>query len=61
VLSSALTKALYFVGIDWAAHEHAVCVTDATGTIVSQLVIKHSADGITVSAGPATNASARRS
>jgi transposase len=45
-LSPAPTNALFFVGIDWAAHEHAVCVTDATGTIVSQFVIKHSADGI---------------
>jgi transposase len=46
-LSLALPEALYFVGIDWAAAEHAVCVTDPTGKIASQFVVKHSADGIT--------------
>jgi len=46
MLSLALTEALFFVGIDWATAEHAVCVTDATGKIVSQFVVKHSADGI---------------
>lgn len=45
-MSLALTEALFFVGIDWATAEHAVCVTDATGKIVSQFVVKHSADGI---------------
>src|SRR5262245_9522081 len=50
-LSLALPEALFFVGIDWAAAEHAVCVLDATGKIVSQFVIKHSTDGIAVLVG----------
>ncbi|TNC18173.1 IS110 family RNA-guided transposase [Amycolatopsis alkalitolerans] len=45
-MSLALPEALFFVGIDWAAAEHAVCVMDTTGKIVSQFVIKHSTDGI---------------
>jgi predicted NBD/HSP70 family sugar kinase len=45
-LSLALGEALFFVGIDWAAAEHAVCVMDESGKIVSEFVIKHSADGI---------------
>ena len=47
-MSLALPEALLFVGVDWAAAEHAVCVMDATGKIVSQFMIKHSADGIAV-------------
>jgi transposase len=45
-LPRALGEALFFVGIDWAAAEHAVCVTDPAGKIVSEFVIAHSADGI---------------
>ena len=45
-MSRALSEALFFVGIDWAAEEHAVCVLDPTGKIVSQFMIKHTADGI---------------
>ena len=45
-MSLALGEALFFVGIDWAAAEHAVCVMDESGKIVSEFVIKHSADGI---------------
>ena len=45
-LSLALNEALFFVGIDWAAEEHAVCVLDAAGRIVSQFMIKHTGDGI---------------
>ena len=42
----ALPDALFFTGIDWAAETHAVCVTDAGGTIVARFTIEHSADGI---------------
>ncbi len=45
-MSLALPAAQLFVGIDWAAEVHAVCVMDAAGKIVSQLSIAHSADGI---------------
>jgi transposase len=45
-LSLALPPALFFVGIDWAAEVHAVCVMEASGKIVSQFTVKHSADGI---------------
>jgi transposase len=46
VLSLALPAAQFFVGIDWAAETHAVCVMNADGKIVSQFTIAHSADGI---------------
>jgi transposase len=46
VLSLALPAAQFFVGIDWAAETHAVCVMNADGRIVSEFTIKHSADGI---------------
>ncbi|WP_055482687.1 IS110 family transposase [Sphaerimonospora mesophila] len=45
-MSLALPEALFFVGIDWAAAEHAVCVQDQTGKIISEFVIEHSTDGI---------------
>ena len=45
-MSLALPEALFFVGVDWASAEHAVCVMDAAGKILSQFTIEHSADGI---------------
>ncbi|HEX5116087.1 MAG TPA: IS110 family transposase [Pseudonocardiaceae bacterium] len=36
---------LFFVGIDWAAAEHAVCVLDPTGRKVSAFTIDHTAAG----------------
>jgi transposase len=42
----ALSDALFFTGIDWAAETHAVCVLDAAGKIVAGFTIEHSADGI---------------
>jgi len=36
----------YFVGLDWAAREHAVCVIDGTGAIVVQFTVAHSATGM---------------
>jgi transposase len=37
---------LFFVGIDWAAESHAVCVLDQAGKLVARFTIDHSADGI---------------
>ncbi|GLZ12530.1 hypothetical protein Acsp04_27650 [Actinomadura sp. NBRC 104425] len=45
-MSLALGEALFFVGIDWAAAEHAVCVMNEAGKIVSEFSVGHSADGI---------------
>uniref|UniRef100_UPI0005B97B37 IS110 family transposase n=1 Tax=Nonomuraea candida TaxID=359159 RepID=UPI0005B97B37 len=45
-MSLALPQALVFVGVDWAVDEHAVCVMDQAGEVVSGFVIEHSADGI---------------
>ena len=44
----ALSDALFFTGIDWAAETRAVCVLDAGGKIAAQFTIEHSADGIAV-------------
>jgi transposase len=41
----SLIGALYFVGIDWAAKTHAVCVLDATGKQVAAFTIEHTAAG----------------
>jgi transposase len=45
-LSLAVAVALFFVGIDWAAESHAVCVMDQAGKVVARFTIDHSADGI---------------
>jgi len=37
---------LFFVGIDWAAQSHAVCVMDQAGKVVARFTIAHSAEGI---------------
>jgi transposase len=36
----------YFVGLDWASREHAVCVVDGRGAIVAQFTVDHSAAGM---------------
>lgn len=36
----------YFVGLDWAAREHAVCVVDERGAVVTQFTVAHSAAGM---------------
>ena len=36
---SLLQKVLFYVGIDWAAETHAVCVLDATGRLRAQSTI----------------------
>ncbi len=41
----SLPEALFYVGIDWAAESHAVCVLDASGKVISQFTIAHTADG----------------
>jgi transposase len=44
--SLALPEAQMFVGIDWAAEVHAVCVMDAAGEVAVEFTAAHSADGI---------------
>jgi len=41
----SLLHALFFVGIDWAAATHAVCVLDAAGRVVTRFTIEHTAAG----------------
>ena len=40
-----LPEAPFYVGIDWAAQTHAVCVLDATGKITAEFTIAHTAEG----------------
>jgi transposase len=46
-LPLTITEALYFVGVDWAAAAHAVCVLDATGCKVAAFRVEHTAVGLT--------------
>jgi transposase len=46
-LSLSLPAALLYVGIDWAADTHAVCVIDDTGRVRQQFTIEHTAVGFT--------------
>jgi transposase len=41
----SLHEALFFVGIDWAMAEHAVCVLDQTGRKIAAFTINHTAAG----------------
>jgi len=36
----------YFVGLDWASREHAVCVMDEQGRVLEQFTVEHSAAGM---------------
>lgn len=36
----------YFVGLDWAAREHAICVVDERGTAVARFTATHDVDGL---------------
>jgi transposase len=36
----------YFVGLDWAAHEHAVCIVDGRGAVVTRFTAAHGAAGL---------------
>lgn len=38
--------AAYYVGVDWAAEVHAVCVLDHAGKIVTEFPVAHSSEGI---------------
>jgi transposase len=40
------TPGVVYVGLDWAAAAHAVCVLSAVGNILAQFMIDHAADGI---------------
>ena len=40
-----LSDALFYVGIDWAAETHAVCVLDDGGLVASSFTIAHTVDG----------------
>ena len=46
-MSLLVMGALFYVGIDWAASSHAVCVLDQTGRRVAAFSIEHSAAGFT--------------
>jgi len=37
----------YFVGLDWASQEHAVCVIDEQARVIWRATIPHTADGMT--------------
>ena len=41
----SLPECDFYVGIDWAAVLHAVCVMDAAGKIVTEFTIEHTAEG----------------
>ena len=43
---SVSEDAAYYVGVDWAAEVHAVCVIDHRGKMVASFPVAHSADGI---------------
>jgi len=45
-LSLNVSEALLFVGIDWAADTHAVCVLDAAGRRVAAFTVEHTATGL---------------
>jgi transposase len=36
----------YFVGLDWASREHAVCVVDEQGKVVERFAVQHTAAGM---------------
>lgn len=36
----------YFVGLDWAVREHAVCAIDERGTVVARFTVAHTASGM---------------
>ncbi len=40
-----LPECRFYVGVDWAAETHAVCVLDGAGTIKAEFTIAHTAEG----------------
>ncbi len=47
LVGAPLVGALFFIGIDWAAKTHAVCVLDPTGRTVAAFTVEHTAAGFT--------------
>ena len=45
-MSLSVPEAGFYVGIDWAAETHAVCVMDPRGKVVARLTVAHSAEGL---------------
>lgn len=45
-MSAVSQDAEYYVGLDWAAETHAVCVLGADGKVVSSFTVPHSAEGL---------------
>ena len=41
-----MTERSWFVGIDWATEEHAVCLIDDAGDILGKRAFPHSGDGL---------------
>ena len=35
-------------GIDWASADHAACIVDATGAVVSRFTVAHTAEGLSL-------------
>lgn len=46
-MSLIVGEASFFVGIDWAAETHAVCVQDEAGGKVAAFTVAHTTDGLT--------------
>lgn len=42
------TTEIVYVGLDWAAATHAVCVLSAVGKVMAQFMIDHTAEGIAI-------------
>jgi transposase len=40
------TEKRWFVGVDWATEEHAVCIVDAQGKLVGERVFKHTGSAL---------------
>jgi transposase len=45
-VSLSVPQAVFYVGIDWAAETHAVCVMDVAGKVVARFTVAHSAEGL---------------
>ena len=45
-MSINLEESAFYVGLDWAAETHAVCVIDAAGRTKSTFTVEHTAAGI---------------
>ena len=45
-MSLCVPPAVFYVGIDWAAETHAVCVMDVAGKVVARFTVAHSAEGL---------------